>query len=413
LWLFGCDDTIKLVDGDKMILITKKQARDFLVKYHGFDKKRFKGKEGVLDFIKQVGCIQYDPLNVVGRNPDLVLQARIKNYKPKYLYDLLYKDRELLDGWDKQMSIYPVSDYSYFYSEFYLDSRLKSIEGTLRRRGALDALNYINDIKLIVDKNGPTMPRDINVGAYKRSGSWGHGRVSSIVMDYMYNRGELIVDHKKGVQKVYDLAYKKLPETVFNPVVRSEEELIKWHVKRRVASLGLVWNKGGGAFLESYLRKKEIRTNAINQLLESNELTEVVIEGVKEKFYLLTKDLDLLLSETKHSNLMSFVAPLDNMIWDRKMVDVLFNFTYSWEVYVPAAKRKYGYYILPVLYKGQLIARFEPIIDKENNLLIVKNWWYEDGVKVNKSLSNAKEKALRDFAKYLEVDYFGGKPTML
>jgi len=87
--------------------ITKEQARQFILVYQKIiPARKLLGKEGVLEYIRRVGCIQFDPLNVVGHNPYLVLQSRIKNFKPEYLRELLYSDRKLLDGWDKNMAVY-------------------------------------------------------------------------------------------------------------------------------------------------------------------------------------------------------------------------------------------------------------------------------------------------------------------
>lgn len=383
--------------------ITKETARKFLIRYHGFDKLEFKGKEGVIDFINRVGCIQYDPLNVVGRNPDLVLQSRIKKYNPSMLYDLLYKDRLLLDGWDKQMAIYSVNDYPYFYNEYYLEDRLRGVIYTLSNRKSLEALEYTDKIVETIKEKGPMKPTQIDLGDVSRKGKWGHGKYSSVAMDYLYNSGVLVVDHKVGVQKVYDLAINKLPKKLLDSKkFNSEEELHKWHFLRRVGSVGIVWDKRGGAWQEGYLSNKETRLRILNELVTEGKLVKVEIEGLKEKFYIRKSDKHLI-NEDPIRHKMSFLAPLDNMLWDRDMIDKIFDFKYSWEVYIPVVKRKYGYYVLPVLYKDKIIARFEPVIDKDKKELIIKNWWYEDGIKETKSIITAREKTLEEFCKYLGI----------
>ncbi|MDF2821374.1 MAG: hypothetical protein K0R15_1815 [Clostridiales bacterium] len=95
--------------------ISKEEAKNFLISYHNLDGSQgLQGEDGVMQYIKRVGCIQYDPLNVVGRNPDLVLQSRISNYSPTVLDKLLYERRSLIDGWDKMMSIYLQNDWPFF-----------------------------------------------------------------------------------------------------------------------------------------------------------------------------------------------------------------------------------------------------------------------------------------------------------
>ncbi len=102
----------------KSYTLTKQQARTFLLLKHGLiGAYRFKGKDGIIDFIKQAGCIQYDPIDVCGRSPELVLLSRIKGYKKQMLYDLLYKERKLIDYFDKNLAIFLTEDWNYFYSE--------------------------------------------------------------------------------------------------------------------------------------------------------------------------------------------------------------------------------------------------------------------------------------------------------
>ncbi|WP_243241980.1 crosslink repair DNA glycosylase YcaQ family protein [Clostridium sp. 1001275B_160808_H3] len=130
----------------KAITISKEDLRKFLVVYQGlYTTNTFIGEEGIKDFIKRVGCVQYDPLNVVGRNADLVMQSRIEDYDPIMLEDLLYKKRELIDGWDKMMAIYSAEDWQYF--KRVRSERKKEVENVIRHRNSIDAINYVDLVK--------------------------------------------------------------------------------------------------------------------------------------------------------------------------------------------------------------------------------------------------------------------------
>ena len=121
--------------------ISKEEARAFLVAYQGLtDSSSSMGANGILEFIKKVGCIQYDPLNIIGRNTDLVLQSRVMDYKPEMLEQLLYKDRLLIDGWDKMMSIYSREDWPYF--SYIRERNGVGTVSILHHRKAEEALNY-------------------------------------------------------------------------------------------------------------------------------------------------------------------------------------------------------------------------------------------------------------------------------
>ncbi len=98
------------------------------------------------------------------------------------------------------------------------------------------------------------------------------------------------------------------------------------------------------------------------------------------------------------------MAPLDNLLWDRKLVKDIFDFEYSWEVYKPVSKRQYGYYVLPVLYGDQLVARFEPEMHRGNEPLIIKNWWWEESYQVKENDIEAMVECFEKFCKYLKAD---------
>ena len=97
---------------------------------------------------------------------------------------------------------------------------------------------------------------------------------------------------------------------------------------------------------------------------------------------------------------MSFIAPLDPLMWDKSLVQEIFDFKYSWEIYTPAVKRKYGYYTLPIIFGDRFIGRIEAVPDKKDKVLQVKGLWWESDVKVTKKINNALEKTLKQFAKF-------------
>lgn len=386
------------------IEITKVEARNFLIHYHGLDHANtFSGEKGILEYIKRVGCIQYDPLNVVGRNADLVLQSRIQGYSPDMLEKILYTDRSLIDGWDKMMSIYGQEDWPHFH-------RLRKVKGievtrTLSHRDSLEAVNLTGNVREFLIQKGPLQPSKINLGGGGK-GSWGHRNLSSAAMDYMFNIGELGIYKKKNTQKVYDLIEKLLPQELLDypDPFPSDRDFYKWYVKRRVGSMGLIWGRNGGGWLGHFLSDKALRTSILSELVEEGSLLTLSIEGIKETFYIRVEDYVILNAvPAAKEKVMRFLAPLDNLLWDREMVEKLFGFKYTWEVYVPVEKRKYGYYVLPVLYGDQLVARFEPELQRRNEPLLIKNWWWEEGIVVSEEMKVSTNKSLERFCNYLEA----------
>jgi len=176
---------------------------------------------------------------------------------------------------------------------------------------------------------------------------------------------------------------------------------IEWYIKRRVQAVGLIWNRRGGAWQGHYLSDSKVREKILGQLLEKDELRMVYIEGINEPFY-YPADAECYFNSFD-KNYVRFLAPLDNMLWDRELVSKLFDFDYRWEVYTPADKRKYGYYVLPVLYGTSLLARFEPEKCKKGEAFAIKNWWWEPGVVITDDMLEQLEAAIKDFATYLSV----------
>ena len=386
-----------------MITISNETARDFLVNYQGLNGPHSpEGHEGAAAYMRRVRCIQFDPLNVVGRNPDLVLQARIGNYRPGILEELLYRDRILVDAMDKEMSIIPLEDFPKMAR--VRKAMTEELTGILSYRGSLETLDILGEVRAYIRDNGPQPAGRIDIGGRAEKGNWGHRKVSSAALDYLCHSGQLGISRRIGTQKVYDLAGNLYPEEILNAEdpFPTEREFFRWYIKRRVGGIGLVWNRKTGAWLGRKIFNQEPRTEIIRELAEEGELTACRVEGSKETFYLRKED-EGFLGKRADRNEARFIAPLDNLIWDRDMIRELFGFTYSWEVYTPAVKRKYGYYVLPVLYKNRFVARFEPERNTGKEPLRIKNWWWEPDTVVTDDLLEAVWEALRRFSAYLGV----------
>jgi uncharacterized protein YcaQ len=172
--------------------------------------------------------------------------------------------------------------------------------------------------------------------------------------------------------------------------------------------VGLLWNKPSDALMGIGALNSTNRNVVFEHLLNKSEITPIRIEGIKDRFYCLTAELPLLeeaMNLTKRTYRCEFIAPLDNLIWDRKIIKAIFDFDYKWEIYTPQEKRKYGYYTLPVLYGDAFVGRVEIICDRKSQVLTLKNFWAEDGFRSGKAFERAFEKKLAAFAKFNECAY--------
>ena len=389
-----------------MKIITKEQARRFILLKQGLiGSYRYIGKQGAYDFIREAGCIQYDPVDVCGKNAELTLQSRVKGFTKKNLQDLLYKDRLLVDYPDKELSIWPSEDWPYFSS--YRERSLqmgKTFDGLAELE--TEAISYIKD-------NGPVCSDSLPIegeifwhSSMHWSGHWDRkSPAARSVLEQLYTDGKLLIHHKNGSRKYYDLAEKYLPAEILeadNPF-EDESKFMSWRVLRRIGAVGLLWDKTSTAFVGMYLKADE-RKKILAELEQEGKIRSVYIEGIKPPFYYRSEYDDLMqsvLEETADLKpRMSFIAPLDPLMWDKSLVQAIFDFKYSWEIYTPAVKRKYGYYTLPIIFGDRFIGRIEAVPDKKDKVLQVKGLWWESDVKVTKKINNALEKALKQFAKF-------------
>ncbi|MDC7124881.1 MAG: crosslink repair DNA glycosylase YcaQ family protein, partial [Spirochaetales bacterium] len=349
--------------------------------------------EGVVSFIERVGCIQYDPLRQTARNADLVLNNRIEKYREEQLFSLLYEKRYLFDGWDQNMSIISVNHWPYFAREreLYRNRYLEHEEEF--KIVKTEILKFLETEEFICSSDIKNKER---VDWY-----WAPANIVRAVLESMYHSGELLVHHKQGTRKYYSLTSRLISQEILNSQDPNIDEDLynNWQVKRRIDSIGFLWNRSGDGWLGCRLNKNE-RADSLKRLLDLGQIEELSIDGIDDVFYISTGNFSHFVNN-KITARTSFLAPLDNLIWDRKVIQNLFGFSYKWEVYTPSKARKYGYYVLPVLYKNSFVARFEPVFDRKKNELVIKNWWWEDSCKVSSSIKKSIDNALKDFMLFL------------
>ncbi|MBR0139833.1 MAG: YcaQ family DNA glycosylase [Firmicutes bacterium] len=389
-----------------MVLLTKEQARRFMLAKQGLlGGYRFSGREGALAYVRQAGCIQYDPVDVCGKNAELALRSRVKGFKKSMLSELLYKDRLLVDYADKELSIWPVEDWPYFASYRRRSLALgQTFEGLAELEA--EALAYIREHGPV---SGDTLPIEGKIfwhSSMHWSGSWHKdSQAARSVLEQLYTDGTLVIHHKNGSRKFYDLAERCLDPALLaaEDPCPDEETFLCWRILRRIGAVGLLWDRNSTAFTGIDL-SAESRRKALAELEESGAILPARVEGMRPVFYLRAEDKELMESvlydtlDTKPR--MEILAPLDPMLWDRDLVDALWGFRYSWEIYTPADKRKYGYYNLPVLWGESFIGRVEAAADRKEGVLRVKNLRLEPGVRCTKKLKEALDRCLRRFAEF-------------
>lgn len=382
--------------------IDKSTGRRYLLQKHGLlGPKKFLGEKGILEFIRQAGCIQFDPIDICGKNHELVLQSRVKGFRPDLLYKLIYEDRALVDYWDKNMSILPAEDWP------YMERRRRASADSYGRSAELQAAKeaLITHIK----EWGPICSTDVDMGK-KVDWFWGPTSLARAALEALFYSGDLGVHHRNNTKRYYDcieniLSHEVLKKEDPNP---SDDEFFSWNISRRIRSVGLLGEKASDAYLGILGLRSGNRSKGLATLEEQGEIRRVQVAGAKQDYFVHRLDFELLqeaCTPRTYRKRMEFIAPLDNLIWDRKLIQEFFNFDYKWEIYTPEKDRKYGYYVLPVLYGEHFVGRIELVRDRKMKELLVKNLWLEPGVKRTKAMDHAMRDALIRFAFFHDVEF--------
>jgi len=385
------------------MLLTNKQARQFLLRRHGLIGEHiFKGKKGVMAFIRRAGCLQFDPVDLCGRNADIALHSRVSGYIKDMLEELLYKERRLIDYFDKNLSIFPVEDFPVFVRDKPSGGYAEAYDA----RGGEAVQQIKPHIRQLIAERGNISAKDV---AVDQKIVWHWGSIASLqraALESMYFRGELIIHHKTGTNKNYAFAKDLLPAEIINEPERfkTSEEHQAWLVKRRIGAVGMLWNRSSDAFLGLRLKTAQ-RVTAFNKLLVSGEIFEVSVEGIKEPFFIREDEraaLEEVLAGTEYQSRAEFIAPLDNLLWDRKLIEALFGFEYKWEIYTPQEKRKYGPYTLPFLYGDNFAGRVD--ISRRGRAIVINNIWTENGKPLTGKTKAAFEECAKRFAEFNDCE---------
>jgi uncharacterized protein YcaQ len=375
--------------------ISREEARRFLATYH-FTPTDLPGA------FARLGTVQYDPLNPIGRNPDLVLQARIPGYQVDDWQQAAYTDRIIYDAWDKQACLVPSDDWPFRaltrtlfrpYHDREILTAEPDIEATILHtidtQGPLSSLEF-------EDKARYVKPNEPEVYA-----PWYGTTKVKRILRAMWACGTLVTHHRKNGRHYYDRPERVIPAQYYQlPPLLDAEAYYRWMVARRVQAAGLLRPMAEAA-VWSACGDGTQRKRAIAQLVEDGTLTPIHLGDKRQLYYMLTSTLPLLNAPPPPARVI-FLGPLDSLLWDRKAVTHLFDFEYLWEVYKPLPQRRWGYYVLPVFYGNRFIARFDSRL--EGTTWTIYQWWWEPGLTLDDELHHALTVAFEQFLHYLRAD---------
>jgi uncharacterized protein YcaQ len=361
------------------VTATAEAARRFCVARQALSPARALagGTDAVLDVYRRLGSIQFDPLAVAGRTHDLVLHARVADYDPAWS-DLLYERREIFEAYNKGLSFVPVGEYPW-------------VRGRLSRRWAAVIAENADVSEGVLERiraEGPLSALDFE-RAQGPMTDWFGMPTNTVraVLEAFTMTGQLGLAHRDGNRRSYDLLERLLPADLLARDVPLVEQF-RHRLLSRYRAHGLLGVGGGGSGIFSGLGAAKPdprfpgypgRTALREELIADGELVPVEVEGVRGKRFVLKEEIGLLEAPPEPAPTVAFVPPFDPVVWDRPFLGSLFDFEYVWELFVPPDKRRWGWYVLPMLFGDHLVGRIEPRIDRAENKVEVLNLWWEDG----------------------------------
>jgi uncharacterized protein YcaQ len=364
--------------------ISADHARRFLVRRHLLDPPRSLGAkpESVLEVVDRLGSLQFDPLEVPGaRNHDLVLHNRVAGYQREWCDRWLYgKDRRLIELYNKSLNILPVDELPFY--------RLAWSHGADRYGDVLaEHSGLANRIREHIRESGPVSTSSFRDVTDRVQWWWDSDAASTgtkaarAVMETMFVVGELGIARREGSRRFYDLIERLVPARLLETHA-PEVEQARHRLLSRHRGVGLMAVGGAGELVMGTGKAPE-RARITAALVEEGALLPIAVEGFREVRHVLAEEMPILeaaeVSGATATPSVSFLAPLDPLMWDRRLVKGLFNFDYIWEVYVPAPKRRHGYYVLPLLFGDRLVGRIEPRFERASRSLRIAGIWFEDG----------------------------------
>ena len=352
------------------------------------------GKGILLDAIRRIGLLQLDTINVVARSHYLVMLSRVGPYDPADLDALLYPDRRLFEQWAHAACLIPVEDYAHFAPVIRARGE-RPPKPWIERRLGDDPQGTLDEVLSQVRERGPLASRDFQDPRGER-GTWWDWKPAKTALEILLEWGTLMVDRRVNFQRYYNLAERVLPASAEFPSC-TVDDWRRWAALRSVSYLGVAT----AAHISDYYRiKKPAARAAVHALAAEGAVVPVEVEGWRDTAYLHPADLPLVqeIEAGAHQpTLTTFLSPFDNLIWDRQRVRDLFGFDYRSEMYQPAAKRQYGYYVLPILHGGRLVGRLDPKAERKTGTLIVRAIYLEPDQPVTDKLLAGVASALREF----------------
>ncbi len=389
----------------KKLEIRNADARRLFLDHHllGGTMEGPHGPAETLTLVKRLGFVQLDSVNTVERAHHLILFSRAEGYRREHLAALHHDETSLFEHWTHDASLIPMEFYPHWRHRFRAAKARMEANPRWQDRIGPDGEKVIRNVRRRLKREGALMARDFED---KGAGGWWGWGPSKTALETLWRTGELAIARREGFEKVYDLAERVIPEEL-RKTRPSEAASTDWACREALDRLGLATPQEIAAFwnLVSIATAKKWTAAA----LKKKQIVEVSVEGADGawKTALAPADIEArIAAAAPPPEGLRFLSPFDPAIRDRKRTERLFGFDYRIEIFVPEKKRKYGYYVLPLIEDDRFVGRADVKAHRADGKLEIKGLWLEPGVKLTKK----RERDLR--AAFLRLGSFTETPAI-
>lgn len=348
----------------------------------------------ILSTVQRMSLLQIDTINIVARSPYLVLFSRLGNYQPQWLDNAL-RQGELMEYWAHEACFLPRSDFALIRHRMLSPDKMG---WKYRQEWMQEHAAEIEQLIAHIQENGPVRSADFEHPRKGASGWW-EWKPHKRHLEGLFTSGKVMVVERRNFQRLYDLTHRVMPHWDDERDLLTQEAAEAIMLENSARSLGIFRPQ----WLADYYR---LRQPALKPLLEAwqreQRVIPVTVETLGEMW--LHADLLPLLPLAREGKLQAthsaVLSPFDPVVWDRKRAEQLFNFSYRLECYTPAPKRQYGYFVLPLLHKGQLVGRMDAKMHRKTGTLEIIALYLEDGVKATAPLEKGLSSAISEFARW-------------
>jgi uncharacterized protein YcaQ len=366
--------------------ISREHARRFLAARHLLAPPRSLRADptSVLDVVDRLGLLQFDPIAVPGaRSHELVLHARIAGYRRGWLEQWLYgPDRRLIELYNKSLNILPIEELAWYRVAW--DRSAPGMEaGILREQAEL-----ANEILERIEVAGPVSSAAFAHRTHTVDWWWAPTRAVRAVLEALFVSGRIGIADRDGDRRSFDLIERLVPpERLAERVPAEVAHRHRFLSEFRATGLASPADGsiGGAAYRHGPIAERRRLTA---ELVEAGALLPVEVDGLRGTRYIVTEDAETLARTASTAPAgeaagpadpaVTFIAPLDPLAWDKRLLRELWDFEYTWEIYTPEAKRRWGYYVLPMLFGDRLVGRIEPRYERRERALRILGVAFED-----------------------------------